>query len=390
MKYLLWILMLFAAAVALTTASHNPGYVLLIYPPYRVQLSLTLFIVLLLLAFTFSYGLLRLAIYAIQLPEFVKKFRFERAKFKSRELLDEALNSFFSGHYAAAEKASAHAMELGDTSILHPIIAARSAHELREYEKRDTYLSAADDKTSKESILRNIAAAKFKLDQRNPQAALSSLQELRNSGIRNHPGALRLELKAHQQAGNWDEVLNVLEQLQNRAAIDEISATQLRLQAWLEKIRQLDNLTDLSNCLKNIPADLKQRPKLAAAAARALIQHQGGLLAQQLLCDSLNVQWDSELIALYGDCVSDDLIAQIKQAEQWLTLHKGDAELLLTLGKLCLTQKLWGKAKNYLDASNSISASHGAYSALGKLAEQAQNTDEAFKYYQHAAKLSER
>lgn len=42
MKYLLWTLLLFAAAVALTTASHNPGYVLLVYPPYRIELSLML------------------------------------------------------------------------------------------------------------------------------------------------------------------------------------------------------------------------------------------------------------------------------------------------------------------------------------------------------------
>src|ERR1039457_3128435 len=68
MKYLVWILGLFAAAVALTTASHNPAYVLLVYPPYRIELSLTLFIVLLLLTFVFGYGLVRLIIAALPMP----------------------------------------------------------------------------------------------------------------------------------------------------------------------------------------------------------------------------------------------------------------------------------------------------------------------------------
>ena len=384
MKYLLWILLLFAAAAALTTASHNPGYVLLVYPPYRIELSLTLFIVLLMLAFVFGYGLVRLTIAALQLPAYVRRFRLERAQGKARELLGDALNAFFEGHYAAAEKASARAMELGDTSALHPIIAARSAHELREYEKRDAYLSAAEGKTAGDSTMRLMAATKFMLDQRDSRGALHALQELRDSGVKGHPGALSLELKAQQQAGNWDEVLNVLGQLEKHGSIDVTVAAQLRQQAWLEKIRQQEDLAGLTDCLKNIPADFKRRGRIAATAARELIRHGGSPLAQQLLSDSLNAQWDSELVALYGDCQSGDMIAQIKQAEKWLNQHKDDAGLLLALGKLCLHQKLWGKAQNYLDASISVSPSHAAYHALGQLAEQSGKADEALRYYQQA------
>src|SRR4030065_149331 len=99
--------------------------------------------------------------------------RRERAQGKAHELLDDALGAFFEGRYVAAEKASARAMELGDTSALHPIIAARSAHELREYEKRDAYLSAAEGRTAGDSTMRLMAAAKFMLDQRGPGGALT-------------------------------------------------------------------------------------------------------------------------------------------------------------------------------------------------------------------------
>lgn len=384
MKYLIWILVLFAAAVALTAASHNPAYLLLVYPPYRIELSLTLFVSLLLLIFIFGYGLVRLMIAAMQLPEYVRKFRLERAQAKARELLDESLGAFFEGRYAAAERASARAMELGDTSALHPIIAARSAHELREYEKRDTYLSAVEGKAAGDTTMRLMATAKFKLDQHDPHAALHALQELRDSGVKGHLGALSLELRAQQQAGNWDEVLNVLEQLEKRQSIDVTMASQFRQQAWLEKIHQQQDLTGLVDCLINIPADFKRRSKIAAAAAQALIQHGGGSVAQQLLSDSLNAQWDSELVALYGDCQSGTGAAQIEQAEKWLNQHKDDAGLLLALGKLCLHQKLWGKAQNYLDASISVSPSHAAYTMLGQLAEQLGKPDEAFKCYQRA------
>ena len=387
MKYLLWILLLFAAAAALVTVSHNPGYVLLVYPPYRIELSLTLFIILSMLAFVFGYGLVRLAIAAVQLPAYVRKFRMERAQGKARELLDDALGAFFEGRYAAAENASARAMELGDTSALHPIIAARSAHELREYEKRDAYLSAAEGKMAGDSTMRLMAAAKFMLDQRDSRGALHALRELRDSGVKAHPGVLSMELKAQQQAGNWDEVLNVLGQLEKCDAIDVTVAAQLRQQAWLEKLRQQQDLAGLTDCLKNIPADFKRHSKIATTAARALIRLGGSPLAQQLLSDSLNAQWDSELVALYGDCQSGDEVAQIRQAEKWLNQHKDDAGLRLVLGKLCLRQRLWGKAQNYLDASISVSPSHAAYQALGQLAEQSGMADEALGYYQQAAAM---
>jgi HemY protein len=390
MKYLVWILALFAAAVALTIASHNAAYVLLVYPPYRIELSLTLFVALLLLAFVLGYGLIRLSIGVLQLPAHVRKYRTELAQSKARTLLEDELGAFFEGRYADSEKAANRAMELGDTSALHPIVAARSAHELREFKKRDAYLSAAEGKTDGDATMRLVTTGKFLLDQRDPRGALTAMQELRDSGVKGHVGALSLELKAHQQAGNWDEVLNVLYQLEKRAGIDEMLSSQLRQQAWLGKIRQQKDLKSLTACLKNIPADFKRREKIAAASARALIKCDGDSLALQLLTDSLDAQWDSELVALYGDCISSNVVAQIEQAEKWLVQHKLDAGLLLTLGKLCLHQKLWGKARSYLEASNSIAPSHAAYTALGQLAERLGKSDEAFKYYQSAMALGSR
>ena len=55
MKFLLWLLVLFAVAVAVTLAAHNNGYVLLVYPPYRIELSLTLFVGVLVAVFVVGY-----------------------------------------------------------------------------------------------------------------------------------------------------------------------------------------------------------------------------------------------------------------------------------------------------------------------------------------------
>jgi HemY protein len=383
MKFLIWFLALFAAAVALTLATHNPGYVQLVYPPYRIEMSLSLFVISLLSIFVLGYLLVRLLISAVNLPAYVRAFREDRAQSKGRTAMMESLTAFFEGRYSAAENAAVRAMELGEKSGLNPIVAARSAHELREFDKRDAYLADAEQKKVGESTMRLMAKTEFQLDQKQPQSALGSLKELNDAGgKRKHVGALTLELKAQQLAGNWDAVLDVATQLEKRNAIDSTLSIQLRQRAWLEKLRTHAHTPEaLRSLWKTIPGEFKQRPKIAATAAHAFLKMHDPVTASKLLVESLNAQWDSDLVSLYGDCHTEDATAQIDQAERWLKIQTNDAGLLLALGKLCLHQQLWGKAQSYLDASISLHPSQEAYNSLGKLAEKLGKKEDAFNYY---------
>ncbi|HLP97982.1 MAG TPA: heme biosynthesis HemY N-terminal domain-containing protein [Sideroxyarcus sp.] len=385
MKWLLWLLGLFVAAVAVMLAARNPGYVQFVYPPYKIEMSLTLFVFALTALFVLGYLLVRLAFATLELPEYVRSFRKERAESKGRAAMIEALTAYFEGRYAAAEKAAVRAMELGEHSGLNPIVAARAAHELREFDKRDAYLADAEGKTVGESTMRLMAKTEFQLDQKQPQSALISLKELSDSGMHRHIGALSLELKAQQQARNWDAVLEVMAQMEKRNAIDKVVAEQMRQQAWLEKLRtQATDIDALRALWKSIPGEFKRRGKIAAVAAEAFGKLGDCRSAYQLLAESLNSQWDSDLVALYGECAGDNNIAQIEQAERWLEKHTDDAGLLLALGKLCMYQQLWGKAQSYLDASLSLQPSAAAYAALGQLAEKTGKQEQALTYFQKA------
>ena len=60
MRAALWLLALFGAAVAMALfAGSNPGTVTFFWPPYRVDLSLNLVLLLLLAGFTLLYAALR-------------------------------------------------------------------------------------------------------------------------------------------------------------------------------------------------------------------------------------------------------------------------------------------------------------------------------------------
>lgn len=168
MKYLISILVLFAAAVAISTLLQNTAYVLLVYPPYRIELSLKLFVVLFLLIFGFGYWLIHLLTATTQLPAAVQKIRLDRARSQSRKLLDVALRAFFEGRYADAEKAALRAIRHGEASVLYPIIAARAAHEQGELQRRETYLAQAGDYPQGESTQRLLSAAKSRFEAAKP------------------------------------------------------------------------------------------------------------------------------------------------------------------------------------------------------------------------------
>lgn len=388
MKFLVWLLALFAAAAALTVASHNPGYVQIVYPPYRLEMTLTFFVLALLAGFAVVYMLVRLTLAILRLPSYVRTFREEHSRSKGRAAMMDALTAFFEGRYTEAEKAAVRSMELGEKSGLNPIVAARAAHELREFEKRDAYLVDAENKQIGEATMRLMARTEFQLDQKQPQSALGSLKELDATGARKNVGALALELKAQQQARNWDAVLDVLAQLEKRQGIETSLAGQIRRQAWLEKLRgQAPDINSLRAMWKAVPSELRRDTRMAEAAAQAFLKMNEPDMAARLLTESLDAQWDSALIALYGDCHGSDVVSRIERAERWLKQHADDAGLLLALGKLCLHQELWGKAQGYLEASISLQPSRAAYSVLGQLAERLDKKEDAFHYYHLAMEL---
>jgi HemY protein len=104
-------------------------------------------------------------------------------------------------------------------------------------------------------------------------------------------------------------------------------------------------------------------------------------------------QWDERLVRAYGDSAAPEgsptLLAQIERCEQWLAKHPTDAELALTLGSLCLRQKLWGKAQRHLeqalsDADNAETVRQ-SHLKLAQLHEALNQHEQAAAHYRQCA-----
>lgn len=369
MKPLLWIISVVALAAGLVLVAMRSGasYVQIVLPPYRIELSLVLAGALLMAAFALAYVTVRLVTAMVAMPREVREYRETRRARKAHAALTEALHEYFSGRYARAERAAQTAMELGEQPGLAAMLAARAAHELRGFDRRDAYLAQGAAHLPAGDIMKVITEADLLLRERRPADALAVLQ----AQPQKHTAGLRLELRALQQAKAWEKSLAVIDLLERRSVFDAAGAARLRRHALAEHLkRNAGDFSALEEAWRKVPEPQRRDAVVAGAAARGFIDlktAEAGQRAAEIIERSLEQSWDSDLARLYADCVGADAIRQIERAERWLSTHPHDALLLFALGRLCVRQELWGKAQNYLDASISIEPTHVAHLTAAQL-----------------------
>jgi HemY protein len=393
MRLLLWLVALMAAAIGIAvTARFNPGNVVFFYPPHRIDLSLNLFVVLAALLFLLLYGLARAVRATLGMPQRVAAYRLRKREREANKGLRDALKALFEGRFGHAEKAAMRAAELPDNAGLAALIGARAAHRMREPARRDAWLAGiVHDNAMKTARLMTVT--ELAVDEHQPEGALDAVAELNASGQR-HIHALQWAMKANQQARNWPEVLRLVRTLDKRNALHPALSSRLRELAYDALLSEGGmDAESIRRVWSGIPASDRIQPAIAAHAAAAFnargLHDEARLIAE----DALKAGWDERVVRAYRDAAgpegSPTLLAQIEKCEAWLREHPGDAELALTLGVLCLRQKLWGKAQRYLEAALSDATDpdnvREAHLKLAQLHEALGQQDEANRHYRQCA-----
>jgi HemY protein len=387
MRTLLWFLILAALAIGLAAAArHNDGYVLLVLSPWRVELSFNLLVVLVFTTCGIVYLLLHAVATVVRMPAAVSNFRQRQAKTRADNALRAAVLNWQEGRFSQAIKSAETAFVANHAPGLASLIALRSAHALRDEERQKEWGERLLYNEQGMRAVRLKAEAELALDSHDLDLARERVDQLLAEGGR-HIAILRLSLRVRQALGDWPEVLRLTRQLEKHKALTPEQAAPLRLRAHREALAALDgDAAQLARYWKSMPAEDRQEVRLALAAAQALAAADDCGQAAELVEEFLDHQWDSTLAAAYGQCQGGDVVARIAHAEKWLHSHPRDASLLLTLGRLCRQNQLWGKAQSYLEASLAIESSAEAHLALASLLEnELQKSAVADRHYRLAA-----
>src|SRR4051812_10718873 len=107
MRAALWLLALFAMAVAVALfAGNNQGTVTVFWPPYRVDLSLNLVLLLLLAAFLFLHAVLGALAALFDLPKQALRWRTQQKERAMHASLLDALSHNLAGRFLRARKSA--------------------------------------------------------------------------------------------------------------------------------------------------------------------------------------------------------------------------------------------------------------------------------------------
>ncbi len=371
MKFLSYSLLVVAMTVALTLlALHDPGYLLLSYGRWTVELTLVVAVLLLVLLFFVSHGALLSGYRVKSLPRRTRLWRSKRQQGKAADCLSTGLVELAEGRWKDAEKNLLRFTDKSESPLLNYLAAARAAHAQGAYDRRDNYLKQAIQAMPTADIAVGLTQAEMQLQHGQLEQALASMEHLKRIAPK-HKYVTKLLVGVYEQLHDWRKMLNHLAELR-RGVYSDAQYAQLEERAYLGLLRdgaQAADASQLQALWESMPRHCQQSRQFIDIYLRRLLQLRQGHYAEPVLRQALEQHWDETLAGLYG-LMEADTQAQLRQAEKWLQRHGQDANLLLSLGRLCMRLEIWGKARSYLEASINLGGGAGAHLLLARLLEQ--------------------
>lgn len=391
MKYLFsFLAIIFIAVSAGLLAHQDTGYVLFGRGYSTMEMSLSLFLVLLLLSYIFGYVFVRFIIRTWSMPEKLKQWRFSQQARKARKSSLQGLINLSQGQWKKAERLLTRAVKNSDMPLLNYLSAAKAAQKQNAPERRDHYLALAHKSMPDADFSVKLTQAELQFAHGQNEQALATLVHLHSVSPK-HPHIMVLLSKLYQQLKSWQDLKKLLPELRKYKVYPEKKLLELEKETYAELIQQTQwkkDSNDLNNLWHNISRELKKDPAIIEMYCHELIQLERDDEAEVILRNTLRKEWQPDLVKQYGFVKSSQLENQLTFAESLSKEHDNHPVLLLTLGRLCMYNDLWGKARAYLEASIGNKEMPETYKELGLLMEYLNEEALAAKYFKKGLFLS--
>ncbi|PVV23511.1 MAG: heme biosynthesis protein HemY [gamma proteobacterium symbiont of Ctena orbiculata] len=375
-----FIALLTAVAITLLVKQDN-GYILIGYGNWTLEGSLALFCLAILLLFLLAYVAIRTLSRLWQMPERVAEWRRKRRNLKARQALTRGLVELAEGRWKVAERHLTRNVSQSETPLLNYLAAARAAQLQGEHTRRDDYLHLAHESMPSADVAVGLTQAELQLAHQQYEQALATLMHVRSLSPK-HTYVLTLLKKLYENLGEWKKLEEMLPELKRRKVINDDDYQTLESRVYHERLKQESKtLDDLVRYWQEIPRVIRQQQEMLIDYCKYMMALDAGSRVEPLITTSLQREWNPELASLYGYIELANPSHQLEVAEAWLQKRQEDPGLLLTLARLSLQNKLWGKARSYLEASIGISPSAESYQQLGLLLERLGDDDAALRCF---------
>ena len=371
MRLAIWFVLLFAVAVvAAATFGTNDGLASFYWGTWRLDLSLNLFVLLLIGTCFLLVAVIQGINSLIGLPQRAREWRTARRDRTGQAALRDALAQYFGGRYTRAQKAAQRALAIqaetpelaqdNEFTVLGHLLAAGSAHRLQNRALRDEELRRALDLSQRSPAARSaeegarLLAAEWALDDRDAPRAIELLNAL-PVGVARRTHALRLKLQAARLGRQPQEALKMARLLIKHQGFSAVAAAGLVRSLAFESLDTVHDADQLRRLWLSFDSADRRDPFIAARAAT----HATRLGANDDALAWLRPLWEqiaelgveeravvAEALAGAAAGVSLEWLPRLEAAIQALPR---DGAIAMAAGSALVVRGLWGKARALLE-----------------------------------------
>lgn len=382
-RILVFLIFLIASVVLGIEIVKHPGYFLIIYQPWLLQIPLWLGLLALLLTFVVFY----LLIDSIAQMHFmwyrVHHWWKLRREHKSYNATQHALMLLIEGRALKAEKLFLAGVPDNTCPLLNYLGAAFAAFEQKAYERRDSYLQKAHAVTKEADMAIGIVKAEMDIAEHHHEQAAATLNHLRQLSP-SQPRVLKLLEKVYVHLGDWQHLLELLPSLRKAKLLTKEQQEQFDKNVYSEILKSTPIRTreELDKIWYDIPKAQRKHPDVVYAYAKQLAHFpEAQKDLEELIRQTLKNHWHPGLVNLYSTLPLENPNRQLVVVGAWLKTYGSKQEILIALGKICVKVQLWGKAKDYFERALAQGPSPEASLEYGKLAESLGESEQALKIY---------
>jgi len=378
------ILTLALGALAANYLLADNGYVLINFRGYAIEMSVPVLALLLIL----TYLAVRLVVRTWNAPRRLGEMAARRKARKAGDRIVRGYIEMGEGNFARGEKLLTQGVRNSETPLLNYLAAARAAQAQGDHSRRDNWLKMAYDQEPRAAASVLLTQAELQLANKEFEHARATLNKALEMTPHNQQ-ALRLKAELCLANDDWDELQQLLPRLSKKGYVHADLLDNWYVLTWCALLSAAsDDPERVRNLWKQLPRHLRENPSLISARIRALIAEGKMDDAEASIRKALKREWSEELILLYAKLEAADLATLLRRAEAWLQQRPEDAALLLTAGRLCMRNELWGKARSYFESSIAIRPSPEAWNELGQLLIRMKQGDAASIAFQKGLTLS--
>lgn len=355
---------------------NDSGYVLIVWGETSIEMSIWFGLAVLLAMLFILYVVITVIRGGFRGVSATKQKITGYSSGKAQQQTIAGLIDFIEGDWSPAHKKLTRAAKKVTSPIINYLVAARCAYEMNNEQEALQLLHQAEKSASQSDLAVALTQARMQLSNQQFEQALATLARAETLNP-NHTVVLSLQQQVYVALKDWKALKQCLPKFHQKKVGSVEQRYHLEQTLYQECMADTIEKNQLASAEEKYAALQKswdETPKhfqkdkaIVSAYVNELMALKKYDLAEEVLSRNIKNQWCDKWVEMYGLIVSTRPEQQLQNAEKWKKIESKNATLQLTLGRLCLQNKQWGRAKDFFLESLRLQPQAATYAELARL-----------------------